>query len=150
MALALSALVVRTGNVICALPLSAVRETMRPLPIETLAGAPPFVLGVSVIRGRTLPVVALDRLLTDVDAETPTRFVTLATGTHDVVLSVGAVVGVRALPAQTVGELPPLLRRAKPDVLAAIGTLDAQLLLVLEAVQIVPDETWSVIERSVA
>ncbi len=31
-------------------------ETMRPLPVEPMAGTPPFMLGISVVRGVAMPV----------------------------------------------------------------------------------------------
>ena len=50
-------LVVMVGARACAIPLDHVAETMRPLPIEPVAGTPGFVRGVSVIRGAPTPVV---------------------------------------------------------------------------------------------
>jgi purine-binding chemotaxis protein CheW len=44
-------LLFRSGGRLCALRLESVRETTRPLPIEPIAGTPPFVLGISVMRG---------------------------------------------------------------------------------------------------
>lgn len=51
------------GSRIGALALRDVRETMRPLPVEPLMGAPPFVLGLATIRGFPTPVVDVGRLL---------------------------------------------------------------------------------------
>ncbi len=56
-------LVVMVGARACAFPLHHVAETMRPLPIEPVAGTPSFVRGVSVIRGMPTPVVDLKALL---------------------------------------------------------------------------------------
>ena len=56
-------LVVMVGARTCAFPLQHVAETMRPLPIEPIAGTPGFVRGVSVIRGVPTPVVDLKALL---------------------------------------------------------------------------------------
>jgi len=39
--------------------------------------------------------------------------------------------------------LPPLLRDVTSDLIASFGTRDAQLLLVLRAARIVPDEVWA-------
>ena len=52
-------LIVMAGARACAIPLDYVAETMRPLPIEPVAGTPGFVRGVSVIRGAPTPVVDL-------------------------------------------------------------------------------------------
>ena len=57
------ALILLAGDQLCALPVGHVGETMRPLPVETLAGGPPFAPGVSVIRGQPTPVVDLAEVL---------------------------------------------------------------------------------------
>ncbi|HZE91839.1 MAG TPA: chemotaxis protein CheW, partial [Rhizobacter sp.] len=66
----------RVQGRLCALPLSHVVETMRPLPTETIAGAPDFVCGLAVIRGAPVPVVDLARLLGATDTQAR-RFVTV-------------------------------------------------------------------------
>jgi purine-binding chemotaxis protein CheW len=52
------------------------------------------------------------------------------------------VIGLRELDAIREEEMPPLLREARADVVEAIGILDAQLLLVLRASRLVPEEVW--------
>src|SRR5215468_8425951 len=95
-------LAVRAGARMLALPIESVVETMRPLPVEPLAGAPSFVLGLAVIRGAAIPVV-------DVAGETPGRFVTLRLGARRIALAVEAVLGLAALEPATLSGLPPLL-----------------------------------------
>jgi purine-binding chemotaxis protein CheW len=134
-------LVVRVQSGVCAVPLIHVLETMRPVPIEPIAGVPPFVRGVSIIRGVLTPVVDLGAILgmPDVVAE---RFVTLRLGDRQVALSVGEVLGVRELQASRIQELPPLLRGASPDVVATLSTLDEEVLTVLQAGWELPDDVW--------
>ena len=136
--------VVMVGARACAFPLQHVAETMRPLPIEPIAGTPGFVRGVSVIRGLPTPVVDLKALLENSD-NSPSygRFVTLKYDTRRVVIGVDSVVGLRNLDSAQLAELPPLLRDVTADLIESFGTLDAQLLLVLHAARIVPDEVWS-------
>jgi purine-binding chemotaxis protein CheW len=138
-----SFLVCRMATCLCALPLDHVVETLRPLPIEMLAGAPPFVLGVSVVRGEPLPVVDLAQLLDGVAAPIA-RLVTLATGRGRVALAVGDVLGLRTLGAEQRRELPDLLREGCAGV-AALGALDSELLLVLRGARLVPDSVWSAV-----
>jgi purine-binding chemotaxis protein CheW len=134
-------LLTRAGQVTCALPIGQVVETMRPLPIEPVAGAPAFVLGLAVIRGVALPVVELARVLgTATGASAASRFVVIRTGERRVALSVDAVLGVRAVIASGVGALPPLLAAADRAAITAIGTLDAELLVVLDASRVLPAE----------
>ncbi len=136
--------VVMVGARACAFPLHHVAETMRPLPIKSVAGTPGFVRGVSVIRGMPTPVVDLKALLENSE-NSPSygRFVTLKLDDRRVVIGVDSVVGLRHLDAAQLGELPPLLRDVTSDLIASFGTRDAQLLLVLRAARIVPDAVWA-------
>jgi purine-binding chemotaxis protein CheW len=131
-------LVVSVQTRVCAVPLIHVIETMRPLLIEPVAGAPSFVRGVSVIRGVPTPVVDLGTLLGTSGGGR--RFVTLRLGHRQVALSVDTVLGVRELEASTVKELPPLLQGVSQDAIEAIGTLDHQVLIVLSAGWQLPTE----------
>jgi purine-binding chemotaxis protein CheW len=121
---------------------------MRPLPVEPLTGMPPFVLGLSIIRGAPTPVVDAGTLLGMADTERATRFVTIKVRERRAALAVGAIIGVRALPMRSLEELPPLLREASADVVAAIGTLDSDLLLVLRSACTVPESVWTALDTA--
>jgi purine-binding chemotaxis protein CheW len=142
------ALVCRVRSRWCALPLAHVHETMRPLPAVPVAGAPPFVRGLAMIRGVPVPVVDAARLLgTHADVPPPeddhqARFVCLHAGGRPLALAVDAVAGLRRLPAAMQQALPPLLQPAAGDVVAAIGRLDAELLLLLRASCLLPQDAW--------
>jgi len=144
-------LVVMVGTRACAFPLRHVAETMRPIPIEPIAGTPGFVRGVSVIRGLPTPVVDLKALLENSE-NSPSygRFVTLKLDDRRVVIGVDSVVGLRNLDSAQLGELPPLLRDVSSGLIASFGTRDAQLLLVLRAARIVPDEVWATLAAAEA
>jgi len=133
----------QVGLLVCALPLEHVSETMRPLPLEPLAGMAAFVAGVSIIRGSPVPVVDLARLLGTGTDQAPTRLVLVKVGERRVALSAGRVIGVRALDPSALGELPPVLGRASAEVISAVGALDARLLLVLETSRMLPDSSWA-------
>ena len=140
-------LIVTVGSRACAIPLLSVGETMRPLPIVPVAGMPAFVLGVSVIRGAAIPVVDLRALLGDDDrGGSPGRFVTLNVGERRVAIAVDGVVGLRDLSTAPLAEMPPLLGEAAAELIAAIGICDAQLLVVLRTVQIVPEQVWRLLD----
>jgi len=136
----ITALLVRAGDRLCAVPVAHVVEVMRPLPIAPMTGAPSFVPGLAVVRGAVVPVVDLGRLLGGRAARG--RFVSLRLGGRHAVLAVDAVVGVRALDGWLLDELPPLLRHADGDLAAAVGVLDSELLVVLRAGRLVPEEIW--------
>ena len=129
-------LLVRASGMLCALPLVHVVETMRPLPVDAIGTAPACVRGLTLVRGEPTLVVDLARLLAARESS-PRRFVTLRTGTRTVALAVDEVIGTRVLPRDELRALPPLLRGADLDSLAAIARHDAELLAVLESGQIV-------------
>ena len=144
-------LVVMVGARACAFPLRHVAETMRPLPIKAVAGTPGFVRGVSVIRGTPTPVVDLKALLENSE-NSPSygRFVTLKLDDRRVAIGVDSVVGLRNLDSAQLGALPPLLRDVTADLIESFATRDAQLLLVLRAARIVPDEVWTTLAAAEA
>jgi purine-binding chemotaxis protein CheW len=137
-----AALLVRAGAHMCALALSNIAEIMRPLPIEPLAGAPQVVRGLSIIRGAPVPVVDLGELLGSQVHGTSTRYVIIRAGERMVALSVDAVLGIREIASSQLGHMPPLLRDAHAERIQAIGVLDAELFLVLNAAHLVPEEVW--------
>lgn len=140
-------LVIRTGTHICALSLSDVVETMRPRPVESLAGAPEVVRGLAIIRGAPVPVIDLATLLGAGERSVPTRFVTLRTGERNVALSVDAVLGIRNIPPALQNGMPPLLHDARPDIVQAVTALDEKLLLVLKAASLLPEDVWNLLAR---
>lgn len=119
---------------------------MRPLPVEAIAGAPGFVLGLAVIRGEAVPVIDVARLL-GAEGARPRRFVTVRAARRTIALAVDAVLGVRAI-AEAPGGLAPLVGAVAGEMVSAIGVLDAELLVVLEATRLVPDAVLDLVERA--
>jgi purine-binding chemotaxis protein CheW len=134
-------LVVEIEGRICALPLTQVIETMRPLSVESVANVPLFVSGVAIIRGIPTPVVDLGAILGRPN-ECVERFVTVRVGDRQMALSVSKVLGVRNLNSAMIEELPPLLKDASKDAVEAIGTLDERALMILRAGWDLPTEVW--------
>lgn len=132
-------LVFRAGQRLCAVPLAEVAETMRPLPIEAVPGAPSGVRGAAVIRGSPVPVIDLGVLFGSCARE-PTRFVCIKVENRTVALAVDSVVGINTYSAGECGALPPLLRDAATDVIAGIEARDAALVFFLSAARIVPPD----------
>jgi len=136
----------QVGSIVCALPLEHVAETLRPLPVETLSGTAHFIDGLAIIRGAPVPVVDLARLLGNVTDERRTRLVVVKIGERTAALAVGRVLGVRSLESAAVIALPPLLAGASSEIITAIGSLDARLLLVLETSRVLPESSWASLE----
>lgn len=135
-----SVLLVRCRSVVAALPVASAVETMRPLPAPPVAGQPPCVRGIAVIRGAPAPVLDLAVLLGGGPCAA-TRFVTIRAGGRLAALAVDEVLGLRRL--GEVDDLPPLLRGANPAMVGLIATLDAQLLAVLDGMRVVPESAWA-------
>jgi purine-binding chemotaxis protein CheW len=133
-----SFLLCRAGPNFCALPLDHVSEIMRALPMEAVAGAPRYVRGLCVIRGAPAPIVDTGLLLGDRPTQAE-RLVAIKAGGRTVALAVDAVLGIRAIAAETCRELPPLLRDAS-EAIAAIGTLDSAFMFILRTARIIPED----------
>lgn len=138
----------RVGAKLCGLPLTAVIETCRPLPTEPLAGTPPFVLGLALLRARPTLVLDAHRLLDSGSGTPPTRYVSLRVGdtTRTVALAVDNVIGLRDVAESELQALPDLLSN-DADARSALGSLDQLLLVLLESSRLVPDALWERLER---
>jgi purine-binding chemotaxis protein CheW len=132
-------LLCRTGTHLWALPLRQVVEVMRALPIVPVSGGPPYVVGLSIIRGAALPVVDIGMMISG-EATRIERMVAVRTGDRTVALAAEAVPGIWTAEKQKLGRLPPLLRDVASDVISAIGTLDAELLFLLRDTSIVSED----------
>jgi purine-binding chemotaxis protein CheW len=132
-------LVCGSGSFLYALPLAHVVEVMPVLRIEPVAGSPPCVRGLAIIRGTPTPVVDV-ALLFGGPAGPSQRLVTVRTGLRTIALAVDRVLGVRSFEVNGTAEpLPPLLREVATEMVSAIGRLDAELELFLGAARVVPD-----------
>jgi purine-binding chemotaxis protein CheW len=140
-------LLVRVPSAVCALPISEVVETMRPLPVSPLSEAPDFVGGIAIIRGVPTPVVELGALFQAGERPLAGRFITVRSGGHTIALAVQSVIGVAELDRLDVSSLPPLMANARTDVIEAIGRLDAELLVMLQTVRLVPESIWETLGK---
>jgi purine-binding chemotaxis protein CheW len=125
-------------------------ETFRPLPVDPVSGAPSFVRGMAVVRGEPVPVLDLGSLLGDPEQADPARFVTLRVGARRVALAVEAVLGVSEIETGLLRDVPPLLQEAQGERVAAVAILDEELLLVLRAARLVPDELWETLASALS
>jgi purine-binding chemotaxis protein CheW len=135
------ALVFRAGPLLCALQLDEVIETMRPLETRALAGTPAFVRGITVLRGVPTPVIDVSRLLGGGPAEAD-RYLAVRTERGAIALATGEIVGIRIVEAEPTGGHPALLGGGSTRMVAGVGTLGAEPLLLLQSLRAVPDEVW--------
>jgi purine-binding chemotaxis protein CheW len=123
--------IVQVGEGLCALPISAVVETMRPATTRPLPGTPSWVSGAAVVRGLPTPVVDLAALLGGAPEGAASRWVIIRCGERPVALAVRSVDGVTTLPETTARV--PLLQGAASGAVASLRALDRELLVVLDA-----------------
>lgn len=132
-------LLCRAGTHLCAVPIEHVIEIMRVLPIEAISGAPSYVRGLCIMRGAPVPVVDTGLLVGDQPTRSG-RLVAIRAGSRTIAFLVETVESIRAIGPEALNHLPPLLRDAATAAIAAIGTLDAELLLFLRTTRVVPDD----------
>jgi len=142
-----SFVVLRCNRRLCALPVAQVSETMRCQPIDPMPDMPAFLLGVAIIRGLVVPVVDLACVLGAGKSSRHRRFVTIKLGTRRIAFAVDEVIGVRRLLLDATAKTPPLLGLAEAGVIDAMKTLDAELILVLQAAHLIADALWESIEH---
>lgn len=143
------ALLCHVGDLLCALPLEHVAETMRPLQIEAMPGTPDFVAGMSIVRGQPIPIIELAPLF-EAEPGAAARLVIVRSGDRRIGLLVDDVVGVRPIAPSVFRRLPALLRDASRHAVAEIGALDGELMVALSAARVVPEEVFREVERRAA
>jgi purine-binding chemotaxis protein CheW len=139
-------LVCAVGRQLHAIPIEHVIEVMRALPVEPMARAPRYVLGICIVRGIPTPVVDVGRLIGERQS-VGGKLIAVRAQSRTLALQVDDVPGIRTLNAAIYNELPPLLRDIDTETVAGIGMLDSALLLLLRVGRIVPDELFEEIER---
>jgi len=132
------AVVFQAGSLLCALRLDDVIETMRPLGTRPLAGTPPYVRGISILRGVPTPVVDVARLLAGEPSEVA-RFIAVRTEHGPVAFATGPVLGIRATPAAGPAVYPGVTSR----LVAGVGTIGTEPLLLLRSMRVLPEDVWA-------
>jgi purine-binding chemotaxis protein CheW len=106
-------LLVRAGEYVCALPLGAVRQVLRALPLHPLPGSAPELKGLAEFGGDPLPVLDLARLARAPQGANPTFPVTVVAWAGPpesrelVGLAADAALDVAALPASAMAPAAP-------------------------------------------
>lgn len=127
----------RAAAHVCAMPVTSVVETMRPLPVEAFPRAPAFVSGLAIIRSQPVPVIDMRSLIGEASSQ-PGRFVTIKAGDRIAALAFDTVLGVHGLRHEQVIDLPPLLGTIAGDAIKQVSAKDEALFLFLETGVIFP------------
>lgn len=127
------ALLVRGGGRPCALALSCVIETMRPLPVAPEPAAPRLPLRTAFIRGTPTLVLDLGALLAPGTAAAPGRYVTLRLASADrLALSVDEVLAVHRFEVDKLLAHPGVLTLVDRQTIAELRRFDPRLVKLLE------------------
>jgi purine-binding chemotaxis protein CheW len=135
-------LVFRAGPLLCALRLDEVIETMRPLTVRPLAGTPSYVRGVTIMRGVPAPVLDVALLVGGKEADI-VRFVAVRTERGPVAFATGPVLGIRPAAADAAPGPSGFYGGASSRLVAGVGTVDAEPILLLQSMRVLPDEVWA-------
>lgn len=140
-------LIVGLDRTFCALAIADIIETMRPLPIEPIAGTPPYLLGLSRIRGNAVPVIDLNAIVCGEAAAIHSRFVTVRVQDRVAALAVRSVAGIVPLQTTAAETLVPLLQNTNSDVIEAISARDSDFVLVLRTAHLLSPDEWETLSR---
>lgn len=138
----------RSSTTICAIPIKDISEVMRPLPLNVIPDSPIFLLGISVIRGHSIPIVDFGTLVGLNKSKPPEKYVVLKVESRKVALAVENVMGIKKLSRGFMDQLPPLFQNVHPDIITQIGILDEEFLIVIRASKLIPIEVWDKISQT--
>jgi purine-binding chemotaxis protein CheW len=139
------ALAFRADRHLVAIRLAHVTEVVRPLPVEPLAGVPPFVRGICVLRGSPTPLLDVRTLLGGAAAggAQPRRFIGMRADRHIVALAVDEILGIRDLPLDLLYDLPSAFA---PAICESVAAFDGEPMLFLSAARVVPASVWDALD----
>jgi chemotaxis signal transduction protein len=71
-------------------------------------------------------------------------------GQRCIALAVESVVGIADLSDHVLGNLPPLLKTVRTELIQTLGTLDAEFLVMLDTARLMPDSVWQSLSQTKA
>lgn len=133
-------LLVRAAEWHAALSIADVVETCRPLPLRPVQGVPPYVRGVTVLRGKSTPVVSLAGLLAGGEVAPGRRLVSLRLPEGVIALEVDEVFGVHDIAESNLDETRPLVGGEALARITGTTILDEKLVAWLATSRLVPSD----------
>ncbi|GAA4703488.1 chemotaxis protein CheW [Brevibacillus fulvus] len=127
----------RMGNEYYGLPISSVKEIIKPLPITRFPKSPPFVEGVIDLRGHILPIVNLPKMfgLEPLPLNEESRFVDIQMEGLNLGIVVDAVSEVIQIPLKQIEAAPAIVAGVEGKYLNGIARLEDRLILLLDLEQ---------------
>ncbi|MEJ8546758.1 chemotaxis protein CheW [Brevibacillus borstelensis] len=124
------------------LPISLVKEIIKPLPVTRFPKSPPFVEGVIDLRGRILPIINLRTIfgLEPLPLTEESRFVDLQLDGLNVGIVVEAVSEVVHIPASLIEPAPAIVSGVDGKFLNGIARMQDKLIMLLDVDEIF--STW--------
>ncbi|MGG4497059.1 chemotaxis protein CheW [Brevibacillus reuszeri] len=128
----------KMGNEYYGLPISLVREIIKPLPVTRFPKSPPYVEGVIDLRGRILPIINLPKMFgLEPTLETDdTRFVDLQLEGLSIGIIVEAVSEVLNIPQKLIEPAPPIIAGVDGKYLQGIARMNDKLIMLLDVDEI--------------
>lgn len=140
-------LTLRAAGRHCAIPVAAVIEVLRPLPVEPLAGVPSFLLGLALVRGQPVPVVDLGGVL-DQQLRPASRWLHLRLEQRRLALAVEAVGRVEQLAEVDWQPLPCVFDGEATAAVTQLAERDRYLLTQLNVMRLLSEPLWQRIEST--
>jgi len=128
----------KMGNEYYGLPISLVREIIKPLPVTRFPKSPLYVEGVIDLRGRILPIINLPKMFgLEATPETDdTRFVDLQLEGLNIGIIVEAVSEVLNIPQKLIEPAPPIIAGVDGKYLQGIARMNDKLIMLLDVDEI--------------
>jgi purine-binding chemotaxis protein CheW len=122
------------GNEYYGLPISLVKEIIKPLPITRFPKSPPYVEGVIDLRGRILPIINLRTMfgLQPLPLTEDSRFVDVQLGNLSIGIIVDAVSEVVRIAQKQIEPAPPIVAGVEGKYLTGIARMQDRLILLLD------------------
>lgn len=127
------AILLRMGEEYYGVPISVVKEIIKPLPVTRFPKSPPFVEGVIDLRGNILPIVHLRKMfgLEPLPLTDDSRFVDISMPNLKLGILVDAVSEVVRIPVKQVEPAPPIYAGIEGKYLKGIARMEDRLILML-------------------
>lgn len=126
-------ILLRMGEEFYGVPISVVKEIIKPLPVTRFPKSPPFVEGVIDLRGNILPIVNLRKMfgLDPLPLTEESRFIDISLPTLKLGILVDAVSEVVRIPVKQIEPAPPIYAGIEGKYLKGIARLEDRLILLL-------------------